>query len=130
LIGFRQKTIPEDKNNGTSETKVLKFPHEKMTDLFMIAFDEIRQAEAVATKREILKIEENPPDDFELVKCQACSRRFKIDRIDKHFQICNKSKKNPKRKEFEPHDVKDPKTSTKGMLESLGYKHANWKRDI
>lgn len=35
----------------------------------MIAFDEIWQADAIAQKKEIVKIEEQAPDDFELVKC-------------------------------------------------------------
>ena len=41
MIGFIPKTLPADKKKGTSEEKCIFYPHDTLTDIFMIAFDEI-----------------------------------------------------------------------------------------
>ena len=52
MIGFIPKTLPADKKKGTSEEKCIFYPHDTLTDIFMIAFDEIWEAEAKKTKSE------------------------------------------------------------------------------
>lgn len=79
MLGFINKTIPEDKRKGTKEEKCIFYPFDKLSNLLMVAFDEIRQIEAKTSKTEAQRLEMNAPDNFELVQCRTCMRKFAVD---------------------------------------------------
>lgn len=71
--------------------------------LFLLAYDEIRQAEAKSTKEaqhSFTAEDEKTQNDQNLSECAICHRTFFSDRVTKHEQICLKNQKHPKRPQW------------------------------